>query len=83
MPPSDTPQPLILIVDDEVRILSALKPTAIVLGLQHLSACCHRIDDSKAQSIDTALALRSELLEHILMAESLVQNESDEMRLTR
>jgi hypothetical protein len=53
------------------------------LGLQHLSACCHRIDGSKAQSIDTALALRSELLEHILMAESLVQNESDEMRLTR
>ena len=80
MPPSEIPQPLILIVDDEVRILSALKPTAIVLGLQHLSACCHRIDGSKAQSIETALVLRSELLEHILMAEPLVQNESGIVR---
>ena len=68
---------------DIIDVAHSLKPTAMVLGLQHLSACCHRIDDSKAQSIDTALALRSELLEHILMAESLVQNESDEMRLTR
>ena len=69
--------------EDIIDVAHSLKPTATVLGLEQLSVCCHRIDDLRVQSSDVALALRGELLEQILKAELLIQNESAEMRLMR
>ncbi|MGB2033185.1 MAG: response regulator [Pseudomonadales bacterium] len=62
---------------DLIDVAHALKPTATMLGLQKLSACCHRIDELKGQPEARALALRSELSEQIMMAEAMIQRESN------
>lgn len=66
---------------DLIDVAHALKPTATMLGLQKLSDCCHRVDDLRGQSEALALALRSELSEQMMMAEAMIQRETNERRL--
>ena len=66
---------------DLIDVAHALKPTATMLGLQKLSDCCHRVDDLKGQSEALALALRSELSEQMMMAEAMIQRETNARRL--